>query len=246
MADDRFRVAIIGCGRLGQIYAEAYTTYPDTEIVAIAEHNSERRKVVGERFGVKALYPDAEALFGDIVPDVASVVLPVKYVKDAVIAVAEAGVKGASTDKPIAATLSDADEMVEACSSRGVVFSGGNLHRAMDEVQEAGSWIRSGKFGEVVGASVHRWGGEISGGGCQHISVLRLLAGAEVSEVITWGKPQEVLEGDGDSGLIVNGMFKMSDGMEVPVFGEETPYGGVDIWTEDTLIRWNWAPPEIY
>ena len=45
-----FRVAIVGCGRLGQKYAEAYSTYPDTEIVAIAEHNDERRKAVGQRF----------------------------------------------------------------------------------------------------------------------------------------------------------------------------------------------------
>ena len=37
MANKRHRVAIIGCGRLGQYYAEAYTTYPDTEIVAIAD-----------------------------------------------------------------------------------------------------------------------------------------------------------------------------------------------------------------
>ena len=246
MADEKTRVAIIGCGRLGQIYAEAYATYPDTEIVAIAEYNAERRKVVGERFGVTALYPDADALFADIAPDVASVVLPVKHVKSAVMAAAHAGVKGVSTDKPIAATLSDADEMVEACSSRGVVFSGGNLQRAMDEVQEAASWIRAGKFGEMTGAGVHRWGGEISGGGCQHISVLRLLTGAEVSEVIAWGKPQEILESATDSGLIVSGLFKMTNGMVVPVFGEETPCTGVDIWSEDALVRWNWAPPEIY
>lgn len=247
MADESTRVAIIGCGRLGQIYAEAYTAYPDTEIVAIAEYNPERRAIVGDRFGVKALYPDADALFGDIVPDVASVVLPVRHAKNAVIAAAQAGVKGVSTEKPFAATLSDADEMVEACSSRGIVFSGGSLQRAMDEVQEAASWIRAGKFGEMTGASVHRWGdGEISGGGCQHISVLRLFTGAEVSEVIAWGKPQEFLESDTDTGLIVNGRFKMTNGMEVPVFGEDTPYIGVDIWSEDALVRWDWAPPEIY
>ena len=43
MSNTKHRVAIIGCGRLGQYYAEAYSTYPDTEIVAIAEYNEERR-----------------------------------------------------------------------------------------------------------------------------------------------------------------------------------------------------------
>ena len=37
MAEKRYRVAIVGCGRMGEIYADAYSTYPDTEIVAIAD-----------------------------------------------------------------------------------------------------------------------------------------------------------------------------------------------------------------
>ncbi len=45
----KYRVAIIGCGRMGQYYADVYKVLPDTEIVAIAEWNPERRRVVGER-----------------------------------------------------------------------------------------------------------------------------------------------------------------------------------------------------
>ncbi|SVD07718.1 uncharacterized protein METZ01_LOCUS360572, partial [marine metagenome] len=56
-------VGIIGCGRMGQHYVEIYQTLPDTEVVAIAEHNPERRKAVGERFGVTGLYVDAEEMF---------------------------------------------------------------------------------------------------------------------------------------------------------------------------------------
>ena len=63
MADKMLRVAIIGCGRMGQEYAKFYSILDNTEIVAIAEYNDERRKVVGERFGVKALYKDAEAMY---------------------------------------------------------------------------------------------------------------------------------------------------------------------------------------
>ena len=36
MDETKYRVAIIGCGYMGQKYVEAYHTYPDTEIVAIA------------------------------------------------------------------------------------------------------------------------------------------------------------------------------------------------------------------
>ena len=246
MAEKKYTVGIIGGGRLGQHYAEVYQTLSNTELVAIAEINPERLQAVGERFGITALYRDAEAMYREIVPDLAVVVLPGKYIKEAVIASAQAGVKGVSTDKPIGARLSDVDEMVQVCEERGVVFAGGNLQRAISEVQEAAGWLRAGEYGELRGASVHGWGGEISGGGCQHISVLRLLAQAEVEEVITWGKPQEALESDKDEDLIINGYFRLSNGLNCPVFGEATPYRGAEVWTDEALVRWDWGPPEIY
>ena len=246
MSNPKHRVAIIGCGRLGQAYADAYTTHPDTEIVAIAEHNPDRLRAVGERFGVTALYPDATSLLADIVPDLAAVVTPTKYMKEAVIACAEAGVRGVSTDKPIAAVLADADEMVDTCAARGVVFAGGNLQRAMNEVQEATRRVHSGEFGALIGASVHGWGGQISGGGCQHISVLRLLTGAEVEEVIAWGTPAEAMAAESDDGLIIHGAFRLTSGLGGPIFGTATPYRGAEVWTEEALVRWDWGPPEIF
>ncbi len=246
MRDTKYRVAIIGCGRMGQNYAEAYTTYPDTEIVAIVDTNAERRKVLGTRFNVAALYPDVETLLANNAPDIAVVVTPTKYMKDTVLACVEAGVKGISTEKPIAGCLEDADAMVEACSERGVVFAGGNLQRAMNEVQEAASRLHNGEFGNIRGASVHGFGGEISGGGCQHISVLRLFTNAEVEEVIAWGTPLEALKAETDEGLIINGCFQLSNGIECSVFGTPTPCRGVDVWTDECLVRWDWNPPEIF
>ncbi|MCY3552433.1 MAG: Gfo/Idh/MocA family oxidoreductase [Candidatus Poribacteria bacterium] len=246
MSDTKYRVAIIGCGRMGQNYAEAYTTYPDTEIVAIVDANAQRQEVLGARFGVSALYPDVETLLKDMVPDIAVVVTPTKYMKDVVIACAEAGIRGISTEKPIAARLQDADAMVEACAERDIIFAGGNLQRAMNEVQEAAARLHKGEFGNIRGASVHGFGGEISGGGCQHISVLRLFTNAEVEEVIAWGTPPEALNGETDEGLIINGRVYLSNGLECSVFGTPTSCRGVDVWTDECLVRWDWNPPEIF
>ncbi len=244
---DKLRVAVIGCGRMGQEYLKAYTTYPDTQVVALVDPQPDRLKAVGERFGVKALFSNPDKLLSEIVPDVAAVVTPVKYLKYAVIACAQAGVKGISTEKPIAATLAEADAMVDECARRGVVFAGGNLQRAMNEVQEAARRLHAGEFGELAGAAIHAFGGEISGGGCQHISVLRLFTQAEVEEVLAWGSPSEVLTQDHDTGLAINGVFSLSNGLECQVFGTATPYRGVDVWThQNALLRWDWAPPQIY
>ncbi|MAE61936.1 MAG: hypothetical protein CMJ49_11340 [Planctomycetaceae bacterium] len=248
MSDVKHRVSIIGCGRLGQHYAEIYAALPNTEIVSIVEVNAARRAVVGERFGVKGEYGDVKEMLKEDVPDLGVVVTPTKYMKECVIACAEAGVKGISTDKPIAARLSDADEMVKACEDRGIVFAGGNLQRAMSEVQEAAGRLHAGEYGAVRGAVVHGFGGEISGGGCQYVSVLRLLTNAEVSEVVAWGGPDEAMERDDDDGLIIHGCFTMSNGMVCPVFGEQLTEvnHGVSVWTEDALIEWAWGPPNVY
>ena len=244
MSATKFRVAVVGCGSMGQQYVRAYSPYPDTEIVAIAEYNPERLRAVGELFGVKARYADVEALLRDDVPDIVAIITPSKFFKDAVIACAEAGVKGVSTDKPIAAKLSDADEMVETCERLGVVYAGGNLMRARHDLQHVAGQIRAGEFGPLIGASAINWGGmEISGGGCQRISVLRLLTSAEVEEVVAWGEPAELVGNDNDEGQQYYGRWRLTNGLECPLFSMENPVGDVNVWSANTLIEtWNGQP----
>ncbi len=249
MSAARHRVAIIGCGGHGEYVARGYHAYPETEIVAIVDPSPDTRVEMGERFGVRALYPDVHALLKEDVPDLAVAVTPSKRYKEIVIACAEAGVKAVSTDKPMAAVLADADEMVEICRQRGVVYAGGTLQRANHEVQEAARRIRAGTYGDLTGACVHRLGSEVSGGGCQTISVLRLLTDAEIVEVRAWARPDgdmaaDMLTTDRDVGWVFSGILVLSNGMQCPVFG--TARGGVDVWGEEALVRWDWGAPEVF
>jgi predicted dehydrogenase len=246
MGTDVLTVGLIGCGRMGQEYAKVYNELPDTQLVAIAEVQPERRQAVGARFGVEALFAEATDLFAAVVPDIVSIVLPGKYIREAVLAAAAAGVRGVSADKPIGAVLSEVDEMVDACARAGVVFAGGNMQRAMTEVQQVAARLRAGEFGPIIGACVHRYGGEISGGGCQHIAVLRLLTGAEITEVVASGEPEEALHSNCDEDLGISGQFRLSNGLVCPIFSGATPFTGVDVWTADTLVRWDWGPPQIF
>ena len=131
MNDVPTRVAIIGIGWMREYYVEAYSKRPDVEIVAIVESNSERRSAFATRYSVAASYGDAEAMLRDMVPDVVAVITPIKYFKEIVVACVEAGVKGVSVEKPIGGVLSDVDEMVDLCESRGVVFAGGRVQRTI-------------------------------------------------------------------------------------------------------------------
>ena len=247
MCADKHRVAIIGLGRLGQVYIDIYASLPNVEIVAFVETHPERLKWIGEKYGVRALFSDTEALLREMVPDIAAVVTPTKHYSEPVIACAEAGVKGISTDKPIAATLSVADRMVEVCAERGAILSGGALIRAYPETQEVAGWVREGRYGEITGVSFHGWSGEISGSGCHKISVLRLMTGAEVVEVTAWAEPLERLEIDCDWEVAFNAHFKRSNGLHCPVFDIETEEAAVvEITTADARIKAGWKTPEIY
>ena len=243
----KLRVGIVGCGRMGQYFAEVYRRSPDTELAAIAEYNDDRRKVVGERFQVKALFKEAPEMVRSEKLDIVAIITPTKFMKAAVLAAAEAGVKGISTDKPIAAKLSDADAMVEACRRRNIVFAGGNLQRARWQTQIAAQRLRSGAYGRITGATVMGYGGEISGGGCQHVAVLRLLTGAEVIETETYGYPAKALAPDAnDQGLMINGRWRLSNGIDCMVFAEREPFSGVEVRTERGAVRWSWNAPQMF
>ena len=54
MTETRHRVAIIGCGGHGEYVARGYHAFPETEIVAIAEHDPDRCRAMGARFNVSA------------------------------------------------------------------------------------------------------------------------------------------------------------------------------------------------
>jgi predicted dehydrogenase len=248
----KHRVAVIGCGVMGEYFAEAYRLMPDTELVAIAEWKPDRRKQVGEQFGVKALFKDVNSMLAEVVPDIATVATPTKFMKEAVVACAEAGVKGVMTEKPMAARLSDADEMVEACRRNSVVFAGGMLQSAKWEVQQAGKRLRDGEFGPLRGAAILGLDNTIVGSGCQAFSILRLFVDSEVSEVMAWAGPPKALARDHDWGLLVNGFFRFESGIECRVYSERCLYvgeksqSGVDAWTDKGLMRWMWNAPEIF
>lgn len=177
-------------------------------------------------------------------PDIVSVVTPAKYMQAAVIAASKSpGIKAVQVDKPFGGPLVEADAMVDACAKAGVIFAGGNLQRAMGEVQHVAARLHSGEWGNVVGASVHGWQGELLGGGCQHIAVLRLLTQAEVTSAMAWFDPPQGLTANYDGNVVavdavetdepdsedaaphlrVNAMLTLSSGVTCAVFGTRAP-----------------------
>ena len=183
----KYRVGVIGAGRKGRQHARAYDLHPLAEVVAVADTDAENREVFCSHFGVPG-YDDFRDMLAAEAIDIAAPILPVRSNPEVVIGCADSSVKGIFCEKPVAATLSDADRMVSACRERGIRFAAGDLDVNLPVFRRAREIIESGDLGEV--RSIDFRGGcghELSGGGCQIFSLMRMFAmDAEVTWINGW------------------------------------------------------------
>ena len=188
MKNHKYRVAIVGgAGMWGRHYLRAYAEHPDCQIVALVDQARDRRQAFADRYGVKVIFDTVMDLLANDLPDIVSIILPVSQNPEAVIACAEAGVKVVSCEKPIAVTLSQADEMVSICRDRGTAFGCGTGYWDGPYLPEIADWIQSGNIGPLTGAGIPAGlPREVSGGGCVQLTMIRLLTGMEVSWVEGW------------------------------------------------------------
>ena len=194
MTNERqYRVGLIGTGRKGNGHARGYEANPRTDLVAAADPDPSNLAIFLERFTVKP-YDDYHEMLRVENIDIAAPILPVKPNPGVVIDCARAGVSAIYCEKPMAASLDEADRMVEETASRGIALASGDAYRNMPQHWKVKALIDSGELGPVQSINLYQPTNEISGGGCQGLSVLRLFADdSDVEWVTGWcdGRPVE-------------------------------------------------------
>ena len=142
-----YRVGIIGPGIKGVEYGVAYRFHPQTEVVAAADTDAETLGLFCDRFEVPG-YADYREMLASERLDIVAAILPVGPNPDVVVECARAGVKAVQCEKPMAATLADADRMVEACRY-GVALAVGDLDRNLPEYAPL-STCEAGELGDQL------------------------------------------------------------------------------------------------
>ena len=129
----RYRVGVVGAGRIASTiqdeiehgpfsfllpysHAGAYAANPATEIVAVADVDTERCDAFGERWGVARRYADYAEMLGNESLDIVSVCVPTRAHTAVMEAVAGSGLRGVMLEKPIGQSLREADAMIAACA----------------------------------------------------------------------------------------------------------------------------------
>lgn len=212
-----YRVGVIGGGRQGTVHARAYAVHPRTEVVAVADTDSENLELFCARFQVPG-YSSYKKMLQEESIEISAPVLPVRANPEAVIASAQAGVKAVFCEKPLAGSLHDADRMVEECSVRNIPFVGGLCARNYPDYWQARDLVENGEMGEVESINIYDTNGQ---GGCHGMNLARHFASdAEIDWVVGWVDGDASSDYEEDYGIGrgafggIGGYLKFSNGIE--------------------------------
>ena len=165
------RIAVIGCGSHGTRLARAFELQPNCGVVCGANHGREGLDLFCERFGGVTGYQDYRQMLAEEEFEIALLGLPVTVNPEVVIACAEKGIAGVFSEKPVATSLAEADRAVEACASRGIPWSAGDMFRNAPEIWKARRLVEAGEIGDVQSINIYGCGGnQMSGQGCRQLS----------------------------------------------------------------------------
>ena len=146
----RYRVAIVGCGRIAQQHAEAIVGHPAAELVALCDVNEAGLREFGARYDVSAdgQFATHEDLFDAVRPDVVHICTWPDTHAPITRAAAGRGIH-VYCEKPFALDLGEANSMIEACRQAGVVL-GVNHHRRGDaRFLRARQLLQDGAIGDL-------------------------------------------------------------------------------------------------
>ncbi len=139
------RVAVIGVGHLGKHHARILSSLPGVELAAVADTNRTRAEEIAAANGTRAVF-DAHELLGQV--DAVTIAVPTELHRDIALPFLKAGVP-VLVEKPMARTLEEADQLIEAAADAGVVLAVGHTERFNPALAAARPLITDPRFIEV-------------------------------------------------------------------------------------------------
>lgn len=150
-------VAVVGAGTMGLHHARNYAELPAADLRAVVDVDRERAASVAARFGCAAYSSVDELLTGELDLAAASVVVPTSLHREVAGRLLDAG-KHVLVEKPVAATVAEAAELVTKAVAAGLVLAVGHVERFNPAVRALKQRIESGQIGDVLSLVARRVG----------------------------------------------------------------------------------------
>lgn len=133
------RVGVIGLGYFGSHHVRHFAANPAAELVAVVDADIPRAEAIGMRYGVDAR-SDCRDLIGRV--DAVSVTAPTSLHHSIASELIDAGIH-VFVEKPIAATLVDAADLVARAEKAGVILQVGHIERFAPAFQSLAKQLRA-------------------------------------------------------------------------------------------------------
>ena len=157
---ETLRIALIGCGRISKNHFDAIRKVDGLSLAAVCDIDAERAGRAGKEQGVPAYRSLDEMLRASETEspfDIVAVCTPSGLHSAHGAAAAHAG-KHVVTEKPMAISLTQADDLVHACDEAGVQLFVVKQNRLNPPVQLLKRAVDKGRFGRIYMANVTvRW-----------------------------------------------------------------------------------------
>lgn len=149
------QVGIIGAGiQAKTAHLPAFSNLNGIEVVGIADVNTKAAELVAKEFNILNVYSDYDDLLNNSNIDLISICTPHHLHKKMAVDCALAG-KHILIEKPMATTVKDADEIIEAIKKTGVKLCLVQNYRLFSCIKEAKKRIEHGRIGDIISFNGH-------------------------------------------------------------------------------------------
>ena len=184
------RTAVIGVGAMGRNHARLYHDLSDSQLVAVADADRAAAEAIAYRHGIR-IYGDYRAMFDGENLEAVSVCVPTMLHLEVASEAIQRGIH-VLVEKPIAATVSDGQELVDQARAEGVTLTVGHVERYNPAVVELKRRLDAGELGRIFEIVARRKGpfparvrdvGVVLDLAAHDLDIMWYLTGAEVTRV---------------------------------------------------------------
>ena len=147
----KWKVALVGCGMIAaaNYIPEMRQHIPEAELTAVCDIDPSRAKAYAERFGVAHYYDDVDKMLAECDFDILMDVSAISAHHEINMKALRAG-RHLYSQKPVALSVKQVDEQIEAANKAGVKYSASPIHLLRPDVREVMRLIESGAVGRVT------------------------------------------------------------------------------------------------
>jgi predicted dehydrogenase len=138
----KVRVGVIGVGYLGQFHAEKYAAIPDIELAGVVDTDPVRAAQIAKKLNTRA-FSDPAHLLGQV--DAVSIVVPTVFHHRIAKQFLKQGIH-VLLEKPMTATLEQADELIELAMGKKLILQVGHLERFNPAVTAVKALLKTPRY----------------------------------------------------------------------------------------------------